>query len=226
MKTVDLMIDLLDGLYDLNDKIKTQYHNNAAEIERAFDGYAWEDIRRAINYYYVRKNDKVRPTIAKILAVLETDPKTERLPTETDYQEVERPQTRIFEISRTHNKLVDLFAKCRLIDTGEYTKNTLYIVDINGNPLLDPKNQLKYQVEKAMMQNIVLFQKYGRLSLLEALAICIDNDLLRLYFCDTKQFLNTLPSEIRVHVRGRDEKKLQTALNKWGGKKNAGVFVL
>lgn len=224
MKIVDLMINLLDGLYDLNDKTKTQLRCNADEIERAFEGYQWEDIKRAINFYYVRKNDKTRPTIAKILAILDTDPQTQKF-TPVDYQEVKRPTTKIFEIKVTFDRLVNALSGCGLLNHEPITP-TLSIIRNDGTVVLDAKNQLQYEVEQAKRKNVELFQRYGALTWLEALAICIDNDLMHIKFRHNKKFFDSLPDEARRYIRNRQELNLVNFLRDWKGRTTAGVYTL
>lgn len=225
MKIVDLMINLLDGLYDLNDKTKEQLHNNAEEIERAFDGYMWDDIRRAINYYYVRKNDKTRPTIAKILAILETDPNTQKFVT-MGYDEPKRPETKIFAIKTTFDRLVNILSECRILNFDEPSQESCFLVNDDGEPILDVKNALRDQIECAKLQNIELFQRHGAITWLEALAICIDNDLFHLKIRNNKKFLDRLPQEGRIHVRNRNSEELKKFLKKWQGTKIEGIYTI
>lgn len=228
MKLVDLMINLLDGLYDLNDKTKTQLRANAEEIERAFDGYLWDDIKRAINYYYVRKNDKTRPTIAKILAILDTDPATQRFVSQSNFEikQPQRPETKIREIAVMFDRVVNLLAECKVIDTGVKTQGLYFLVDSTGRPVLDVQNRLKFEIEKIKLKNPPLFQKYGPITWIEALAIAIDNNLVHLRFRDNRKFLKILPADILRLVHNRDTEATTKAIHDWPGTKTEEIYTL
>ncbi len=185
MKTnAEKFIDLVAKLYDLPEKQIRQMENNIPEIDEEFKDYYWDDIKAKVNLYYARKNDKTRPTIAKILALLETDSnvqKSEPDPiSDTKSDTWYRPTTKLWSINSTFNKLVDILMAAGVIpnERGEYT-NTRSLVDpATNNVILNPRDWLKWKLGDAMMARPDVFLPYTHATTLEQLAVAVQNNLI------------------------------------------------
>ena len=72
MKT-KAIIDHIADLYGISEKENQKMVDNTSEYRKAFDSYNLEDIIKSIDEYWRFKSDKIRPTLAKILAMLNSD---------------------------------------------------------------------------------------------------------------------------------------------------------
>ena len=85
-------------LYKVGDKDLEKMYGGAEQIDRALERFAWGDIEAAIDWFYVHKSDKSRPTLAAICAVLNTwvlEQKIARIPDEPEVRGYALPRTNI-----------------------------------------------------------------------------------------------------------------------------------
>ncbi len=177
-------IDLVAKLYDLPEKQIRQMENNAPEIDNEFKDYYWDDIKAKVNLYYARKNDKTRPTIAKILALLEVDGNIKKIEHDSGSDATvsiwHRPTTKLWSIASTFNKLVDVLMDGGVIpnERGEYV-NVRSLVDPATNlVILNPRFWLKWKLDDAMLERPDLFVSFPSAKFLERLSIAIQNNLI------------------------------------------------
>lgn len=163
-------------LYNVADSALDKMYGNAEQIDHAFDGYAWEDISRAIARYYDRKNDKTRPRIAQIIAILESE-RVERMPT-VDYAPVVemRPTTQLNAIKSVFNKLIDVMVDCGVIpaSNGQFV-GYASLLNQDGTVMLNPQQSLQWQVAGVEQEYPELFMAYQNLTFWEKLAIAVQN---------------------------------------------------
>lgn len=194
-------IDLTAKLYDLSEKAVLAMQGNSAEINEAFSDYYWSDVRKAVNYYFARKNDKTRPTIAKILAILESDrdvhkraPDPESVPA-TKYA---RPTTGLWSITVSFDRLVDVLMAAGVIPDEHGTlRNDRSIVDpATGTLVVAPRQWFAWRLLDAERSNPDLFAKFPRASFLERLAIAVQNHLIHFLVRDWGKYSKAHPEEL------------------------------
>lgn len=182
MTNAEKFIDLVQKLYSLNEKAVTQMQNNVPEIDAEFGDYYWDDIAKKVQFYYVRKNDKTRPTVAHIIALLETDPAVKkRVPDIPDTpNQFSRPTTKLWSIRDDFDRMVDI-----LIDGGVFPdedgnyRNVRAIVDPDTDlPVMTPLLWLKGKLSAVKENNPDLFARYPFATELEQLAIALGNKLI------------------------------------------------
>ncbi|MBO5704919.1 MAG: hypothetical protein J6R99_02785 [Alphaproteobacteria bacterium] len=183
----DQFINLLVELYDLDTENATQLRNGADLIEKSLGQYYWEDVRNAVNYYFVRKNDKTRPTLGKILAILETNPDVKkRAEIEDDDTEVKplypRPRTNIRIIQDSFNRLIDVLMDCNVIPDkdGHFNGHASLVCD-DGFVMLNPVQNLRWQVEDAINAHPNAFAPFPDMTLWEQLALAVQNHFITLH---------------------------------------------
>lgn len=175
-------IDLVGKLYNQTPKQMQQMEHNISEIDNELKKYSWEDIKNKTNLFYARKNDKSRPRLSQILALLETDPNVQVVEEEQTIDTVQgykRPTTKIWAIKSTFNKLVDVLTDGGVLPTedGEY-KNTRSLVDpATDIVILNPRQWLLWHLSDAEATNPDLFAKYPFATWIERLAIAVQNKL-------------------------------------------------
>ena len=168
-------------LYNVADSALDKMYGNADQIEHAFEGYAWDDISRAISRYYDRKNDKTRPRIAQIIAILESE-RVEKVPI-VDYgpKPQTRPTTKLNAIKSTFNNLIDAMIDCCVLpnDNGEFT-GSASLLNADGTLMLNPIHCLQWEVEAIERDYPELFMAYPNLTFWEKLAIAVQNKKIKL----------------------------------------------
>ena len=164
-------------LYNVADSALDKMYDNADQIEHAFEGYAWDDISRAISRYYDRKNDKTRPRIGQIIAILESE-RVEKAPTVTDYgpKPEMRPVTKLNAIKATFNKLIDVMIDCSVLpnENGQFG-GSASLLNNDGTLMLNPQQCLLWQVKAIEQEYPELFMAYPNLTFWEKLAIAVQN---------------------------------------------------
>lgn len=183
MTNADKFVELIAELYPMGDKQATQMQRNSGEIENELSKYYWDDIKAKVQYFYARKNDKSRPRIGQILALLETDPKiTPRI--EPDPEPVEthwnRPRTKLWSITDTFNKLVDVLMDGGVIpdENGEYRNVSSLVDPATDQVILNPKQWLQFKLIQAQQDRPECFVKYQFAKPLEQMAVAIQNNLI------------------------------------------------
>lgn len=184
MTIAEQYIGKVATLYNVPDSALDKMYANASEIDRAFAGYSWDDISWALARYYDRKNDKTRPRIAQIVAILESaDKKRENLPTDTqnDYPAITRPKTNINIILSTFERLIDTLVDCSVLPSadGKFV-GTSVLLDENGVVMLNPTQKLQWWVADAVMAHPNAFAKFPGMTWLEQLALCVQNNYITL----------------------------------------------
>lgn len=183
MTNAEKFIDLVGKLYNMNEKQILQMQNNIPEIDAELGKYYWDDIKNKTNLYYARKNDKSRPRVCQILALLETDQNVKQQIKE-DVEPVKsnwsRPHTNLWSITETFNKLVDVLMDGGVIpdEKGEF-KNIRSLVDPETDKvILNPKEWLKFKLIQAQQQKPECFVKYQFATTLEQLSVALQNNLI------------------------------------------------
>ncbi|MFV0627024.1 MAG: hypothetical protein ACK5N8_06730 [Alphaproteobacteria bacterium] len=72
------IIDHIIDLYGISGNDAEKMNNNISEYEKAFEGYSCKDVIKAVSEYWRWKSDKTRPSLSKILAMLESDKDVEK----------------------------------------------------------------------------------------------------------------------------------------------------
>ena len=181
MTNAEKFVELVIDLYQLGEKESSKLSGNIPEIEHELEPYDWSDIQAKVQYYFARKNDKSRPRLSQILALLETDPNVQTFEKEPDYTGTgyKRPTTKIWSIMPTFDKLINILIDGGVLpqDNGEY-HNIRTLVDPQTDlVILNPKQWLQWQVSDAEEARPDLFAKFPSCTWLEKLAIAIDNKL-------------------------------------------------
>lgn len=195
MTNAEKFVELIAELYPMGDKQATQMQRNSGEIENELSKYYWDDIKAKVQYFYARKNDKSRPRIGQILALLETDPKiTPRIEPEPEPVESNwhRPRTKLWSIAQTFEKLVNVLMDGGVIpdETGGF-RNVRSLVDPEtDNVILNPMEWLKFKLIQAQQQKPECFIKFQSASQLEQLAIAIQNNLIMFKVRDWAKLTN------------------------------------
>lgn len=181
-------INTIAELYQIEDKDRSKLDGGYDKINTALTYYGWPDIERAINYYFVHKSDKTRPTIAQIISILKLwvaegkiesygpDPEQDTGPAT-----FVRPTTNLWTIKDTFNKMIDI-----LIDGGVFPdengklQNKRSIIDqATDLPVLQPMTWFGWKLETAKQERPDLFVKFPNATILEQLAIALQNKLIR-----------------------------------------------
>ena len=184
MTNAEKFIDLVGKLYNLNEKQILQMQNNIPEIDAEFSKYTWDDIKNKTNLFYARKNDKSRPRVCQILALLESDPKITPYEPEPEYEPEPVykpiPTTKIWSIQGTFDKLVDILTAGGVLPDrcGNYT-NTRSIVNPDTDlPVLNPMQWLGWRLADAKNNRPDIFAPFPNANTLEQLALAIQNNLI------------------------------------------------
>lgn len=178
-------IDLVGKLYNLPEKAIEQMSANISEINSELGKYSWEDVEHKIQFYYVRKNDKSRPSVAHIIALLETDPNVIPLDTEPSsepekHHYYHRPNTNLFTIKSTFEKLVDILIAGGVITDSDGTRhNEKSLVDPDTDMvILEPIHWLVQKTDAAMLSHPEYFLPYKFATPLERVAVALQNQLI------------------------------------------------
>lgn len=183
MKTnAENFIDLVGKLYNLPEKQIQQMQNNIPEIDNDLGKYYWDDIERKVQLFYARKNDKSRPRICQILALLESDPNVRKFVPEPEYDEIKpykRPTTNLWSIQKTFDKLIQVLIDGGVLpdDDGTY-HNTRSLIDPKTDlPILNPMQWLGWQLRDAETTRPEVFN-IPNANILERIAIAVQNNLI------------------------------------------------
>lgn len=203
----DKFIDLIAKLYDLSDKAVEAMRGNAAEIESVLGEYYWDDVKDAINVYFVRKNDKTRPTLAKILALLETNDKVKKRIPEEKPDAYRLPRTQLWAIRDTFDAVIRAMVQCKILEPENQmdapTAPGYSLIDAAGMPIINPKQVLRWQIADAKNLRPDVFAQYKSTSFWEDLAIAAQQRLIRLRVRDWHETFCQLPAAIKAVIRDR-----------------------
>lgn len=185
MTNAQNFIDLVGKLYNLNEKQILQMQNNIPEIDAELGKYTWEDVKAKTNLYYARKNDKSRPRVCQIIALLESDPSVflvtapEPEPEETPIC-YKRPTTNLWSIQDDFDKTIDILTAGGVLpdELGNYTNTRSLINPDTDLPILNPIQWLGWKLNDAINANPDIFARYPNANKLEQLAIAFGNRLI------------------------------------------------
>lgn len=217
MTNAEKYIDLVGKLYNQSPKQMQQMEHNIPEIDNELKKYSWEDIKAKTNLFYARKNDKSRPRLSQILALLESDPNVQAVeeePTLDDAPRYNRPKTKIWSIMSTYNKLVDVLMDCGIIpdEHGKYRTAKSLVNPETNLVVLNPRQWLQWRIEDTRDIRPDLFAKFPRATWLEELAICVENKLVSLQVRDWAKLAKNLPTDARNNAEWHNyTKKTKTA---------------
>lgn len=224
-------IDLVAKLYDLSDKAIEAMRVNGAEIDGALGGYYWEDIKDAVNTYFVRKNDKTRPTLAKILALLETNDRVKKRVPEPDENKYHLPRTQLWSIRDTFDAVIRTMVQCKILEPENPIDAPVApgysLVDATGTPMINPKQFLRWQVADAKAVRPDVFAPYKSTSFWEDLAIAVQARLITLRVRDWHETFYQLPATIKAVIRDRRPGAtgvVNEMITAWPGYATAGVM--
>lgn len=173
----NLYIAEISDLYLVSDRDREKLHAGADKINDTLGCYYWDDVRHALHTFYARKNDKTRPRLAQIVALLETDRDVKKRVVDTEpFRKWHRTTTNIRAIQSAFDKLVQIFIDCGYIqdDDGGF-KNTHALIDENGMPMLRALDTLQSKLNSVKRHNPDLFYLWPHANNLEQLAIAVMN---------------------------------------------------
>lgn len=178
--TPEKYINAILERYVVSDKDMDKLRAGADLLQKTFGDYYWSDIETAIGWYYTHKNDKTRPTIAQMQAVLQgldITPSAKQDYADAGYK---RPTTKIWSIMHTFNRLVEILIDGGVLpqDNGEYHNIRTLVNPQTDLVILNPKQWLQWQLDDAMAARPDLFAKFPHCTWLERLAIAIENKLI------------------------------------------------
>ena len=173
----ELYINEIANLYLSSDKDLDKLRAGSDKINQLLGCYYWDDVRHALHTYYARKNDKTRPMLAQIVALLETNRMVEkRLPDIPAVKTYRRPTTSIRAIQVAFDNLVQTLVDCGQIqDTDGSFRNSHVILEENGSPMLNPMQVLQWKLNSVKRHNPELFFMWPHANNLEQLAIAVMN---------------------------------------------------
>lgn len=201
-KKANRYIDLVAELYCVGEKDLNKMRSGTDMIERAFEDYYWTDVEQAIDWYYVHKSDKTRPTIANIRAILSTwlmEKKIAKVLTMDEVGGYVLPTTKIFSINNSFDKLIQILVDCGLIpNENNEIQSTHSLINSDGKPILNAMQWLRWQLSDAMELCPDLFVKFPNASFYERLAIAMQNGLIKIRVRDWSTFAANANSKIQA----------------------------
>lgn len=177
-------IEMIADMYDIDQDDKDVLDEDYEKINKALEKFNWPDIKRAVNYYCVYKSDKVRPTIAKIVAILNTWLVEKKIHYAETFDDTPnpfaRPTTKIWSIKDAFDKMIDIFIDGGVIpDDKGNVKNIRSIIDpITDLPVLNPIMWFGWKLEAVKQTRPDLFVRFPNATNLEQLAIALQNKLI------------------------------------------------
>ena len=173
----ELYISEIADLYLSSEKDLDKLRAGSDKINQLLGDYYWDDVRHALHFYYARKNDKTRPMLAQVVALLETNKDVQkRIPDVGPVKQWHRPTTKIASIRDAFDKLVQILIDCGYMqdDNGKF-KNTHALIDENGLPMLNAMDTLQSKLNSVKRHNPDLFYMLPHANNLEQLAIAVTN---------------------------------------------------
>lgn len=196
---------LISELY--NTKINPLAPEQEHELEQKLGIYEWADIKQSIQKYFI-KNNKTAPNLTQILAIIETNPKIHMKAIEIDESQkyILLPTTNLWSITQTFDKLVQILVESGIIpDThGKYNNAKGLIDPKTDQPITNPKQWIKWQTETAIKQRPDLFAKFPNTTYIEALAIAIQNGLVKIKIRDWKKAAEQLKPEEKTWIKSQN----------------------
>lgn len=182
MTNAENFVELVADLYSLKDPEIKKMQNSIPEIDAELKKFYWSDIKAKVQVYFARKNDKSRPRLSQILALLEADPNVQPVPEELKLDNVTgyvRPTTKIWSITHTFNKLVNVLTDAGVLvsEDGKYHNIRSLVNPQTDELVLNPRQWLGWQISDAIKARPDLFVKFPYATWIEQLAIAIENKL-------------------------------------------------
>lgn len=177
-------IEMIADMYGIDQDDKDVLDEDYEKINKALEKFNWPDVKRAVNYYCVYKSDKVRPTIAKIVAILNTWLVEKKIHYAETFDDTPnpfaRPTTKIWSIKDAFDKMIDIFIDGGVIpDDKGNVKNIRSIIDpITDLPVLNPIMWFGWKLEAVKQTRPDLFVRFPNATNLEQLAIALQNKLI------------------------------------------------
>lgn len=182
-------IDEVSALYVLDDKALAKLERGRMELDRLFGDYWWHDVKDAIAHYYTRKNDKSRPLMNQVAAILSTWEREGRIDRrepviDTPAPLYTLPKTKIWSIADTFSRVINTMVQCKIL-APEYPSQAPQgagwsLIGDNGLPVLNVKQTLRWLVSDAKAQRPDLFAKYPHATFWEEVAIAVQGGMINL----------------------------------------------
>ncbi len=205
-------IDEIAERYQIGDKDRAKLETNRDQISKELGQYAWTDVRNAVAEYYRTKSDKHRPTLAQIVALLETNPSVHKLGVEPQQEAYHLPRTQLWTIRDAFDRVIKAMVMCEILKPENPMDTPLRpgysLLESDNLPMINPKRRLRAMVMAAKNRRPDLFAQYKSLSFWEELAICVQNHLIQLRIRDWHAFHQGLPEEIKAVIRNRGSNAL------------------
>lgn len=176
----NLYISEVAELYNISDKNLEKMYSGADQINEALGKYYWDDVLHALQVFYRYHSDKSRPRLSQIVAILETDKDVKPREPEIVVTGYQLPKTHLWSINDTFTKFVDILCHAGVIPDadGNYTNNRTIIDPKTDLPVLNPMQWFKWQLHSAQMDRPEVFISIPTTTLLESLALAIQNQLI------------------------------------------------
>ncbi len=224
-------IDEIADRYKITDKDREKLESNQNQINVALGDYYWDDIKDAINTYFVRKNDKTRPTLAQIVALLETNDRVKKRVPEPEENKYHLPRTQLWSIRDTFDAVIRAMVQCKILEPENPIDAPVApgysLVDATGTPMINPKQFLRWQVADAKAVRPDVFAQYKSTSFWEDLAIAVQARLITLRVRDWHETFYQLPAAIKAVIRDRRPGAtgvVNEMIAAWPGYATAGVM--
>lgn len=206
-KLTQAYIKLISELY--NTQINPLTPEQEQELEQKLGIYEWDDVRASIQRYFV-KNSKTAPNLTQIIALIETNPKVRLKEVEFDETQIHvpLPTTKIWSITQTYDKMINVLVDAGVIpDThGNYT-NTKGLIDPKTDlPILNPYQWIVWQVQDAMKERPDLFAKFPNVTYFEAMAIAIQNGMVKIKVRDWAKAAQKLRPEEKTWAKNPEKR--------------------
>lgn len=224
-------IDEIADRYKITDKDREKLESNQNQINVALGDYYWDDVKDAINTYFVRKNDKTRPTLAQIVALLETNDRVKKRVPEPDENKYHLPRTQLWSIRDTFDAVIRTMVQCKILEPENPIDAPVApgysLVDATGTPMINPKQFLRWQVADAKAVRPDVFAQYKSTSFWEDLAIAVQQRLVTLRVRDWHETFYQVPAAIKAVIRDRHPGAtgvVNEMIAAWPGYATAGVM--
>lgn len=228
-------IDMIAKLYDMPDRAIDTMRANATEIESVLGDYYWQDVKDAVNLYFVRKNDKTRPTLAKIVAMMEADDNVKKRVPDQAPDAYHLPRTQLWTIKDAFDRVIRAMVMCEILQPENPRDKPLWpgysLLGAGDMPMINPKRCLRAMVTAAKNRRPDLFAQYKSLSFWEELAVAMQNGLVRLRMRDWGAFHAGVPENIKnvirnrgPNTRGETADQVNRMIAAWAGSTTVGVL--
>lgn len=228
-------IDEIAERYQIADKDRAKLESNQDQITKELGQYAWGDIRSAIAEYFRTKSDKHRPTLAQIVALLESNPNIHKIGAEPALDTYHLPRTQLWTIKDAFDRVIKAMVMCEILAPENPMDKPLRpgysLLEADNLPMINPKRRLRAMVTAAKNRRPDIFAQYKSLSFWEELAVALQNGLVRLRMRDWYAFHAGLPEDIKSVIRnrgsntlGETSERVNRMIAAWPGAATVGVL--